>query len=68
MPRIKPLPDLTGVDLAELQLTVLAIFERHHLDPEFRKVMHAQLGDLLERCGGARVVLREALEAIRRGR
>jgi hypothetical protein len=65
MPRTK-LPDLTDVDLAELQLAVLAIFEQHHMDPEFRRTMHTQLGALLEVSGGARRVLREALAAIRR--
>jgi hypothetical protein len=68
MPRIKPLPSLEGVDLAELQLTILAIFERHHMDPEFRRVMHAQLGDCLDAAGGARQVLEMALAAIRRSR
>jgi hypothetical protein len=36
MPRPKPLPDLTGVDLAELQLMILAVLDEHSVGPELR--------------------------------
>jgi hypothetical protein len=65
MPRRKPLPDLSGVDLAELQLTILAVLDQHHCGPEFRKLMHAQLGACLEQAGGAQRVLAEAIAAIK---
>jgi hypothetical protein len=68
MPRIKPLPDISDVDPNELTLTVLAVLDQHHVGPEFRKVMHGEFGDLLDRCGGARQVLEMALAAIRRSR
>jgi hypothetical protein len=45
---------------------ILAIFDERNLGPEFRKLMHAQLGDCLEVAGGARAVLQAALAAIRR--
>jgi hypothetical protein len=67
MPRIKPLPSLEGIDLAELQLTILAIFEHHHMDPEWRRCMrNPQIGDLIAQCGGAPALLREAIAVIRR--
>ena len=65
MPRPARLPSLEGIDLAELQLSVLAIFEQHHMDPEFRKLMRAQLGACLDLAGGAKAVLAEALAAVR---
>jgi hypothetical protein len=68
MPRIKPLPSLEGVDLAELQIAILTILDANHCGPEFRRLMHAQLGDCLDLAGGPRQVLTQALEAIRRGR
>jgi hypothetical protein len=68
MPRPAKLPDLANVDVTELQLMILAVLDQHNVGPEFRKVMHGEFGDLLERCGGAREVLATALAAIRRGR
>jgi hypothetical protein len=68
MPRPAKLPSLEGIDITELKLAILSVLDQHHCGPEFRKVMHAQLGDLLERCGGARKVLQTALAAIRRNR
>jgi len=68
MPRPKPLPDLADVDLAELQIAILTVFDAHHVGPEFRRIMHGEFGDLLEQCGGPRQVLQTALAAIRRGK
>ena len=66
MPRPAKLPDLTSVDPAELQLTVLTILDQRGAGPEFRRLMHAQLGDCLDAAGGAKAVLQAALAAIRR--
>jgi hypothetical protein len=57
MPRPRPLPDLTGVDPTELQLTILAVLDQRGVGPEFRQCMRGvQLGDILELCGGAPAV------------
>jgi hypothetical protein len=57
MPPTKPLPDLGGVDLAELQLEILAVLEEQ-FGPEARDLTRKmQFGDLLSYAGGARVVL-----------
>jgi hypothetical protein len=45
---------------------VLTILDANHCGPEFRRIMHAQLGDCLEVAGGARQVLSQALAACRR--
>jgi hypothetical protein len=55
--------------LTELILAVLAELDRRGLGPEFRTIMRgAQLGDILDLCGGAPAVLAAALAAIRRRR
>jgi hypothetical protein len=70
MPRPAKLPDLTGVDLTELKLAILAELDRRGHGPEFRKAMrHPQLGDLIDcAAGGARELLLTALATIRRGK
>jgi hypothetical protein len=61
----KPLPDLGGVDPAELQLAILAVLEER-LGPQTRNLMHKmQFGDLLTYAGGARRVLAQALKRLR---
>ena len=66
MPRPAKLPDLSGVDITELKLIILAVLERHGMGPEWRRSMRgAQIGDMLNLCGGARQVLAEALAAVR---
>jgi hypothetical protein len=63
------MPDLSGIDPTELQLTILAELDRRGLGPEFRMIMRdPQFGDLLDLCGGAKQVLAAALAAIRRDR
>jgi len=60
----KPLPDLGGVDPAELQLEILAILEEH-LGQKTRTLMRnnrMQFGDLLDYAGGARLVLRQSAD------
>ena len=65
MPARKPLPDLGGVDHAELQLEIVAVLEQR-LGPKTRTLMRMmQFGDLLTYAGGARLVLRQALARIR---
>jgi hypothetical protein len=65
MPKRKPMPDLDGVDPAELQLAILVELQER-LGPQTRKLMRRmQFGDLLEYAGGARRVLRQALARIR---
>ena len=55
MPRPAKLPDLSGVDITELKLIILAVLERHGMGPEWRRSMRgAQIGDMLNLCGGAR--------------
>jgi hypothetical protein len=64
MPRPAKLPDLSDVDITELKLMILAMLERHGMGPEWRRCMRgAQLGGMLDLCGGARQVLAEALAA-----
>jgi hypothetical protein len=59
----KPLPDLGGVDLVELQLEILAVLEER-FGPQTR--MHKmQFGDLLTYASSARLVLAQALARIR---
>jgi hypothetical protein len=54
------------VDITELKLMILAVLERHGMGPEWRRSMRgAQLGGMLDLCGGARQVLAEALAAVR---
>ena len=66
MPGPAKLPDLSGVDITELKLIILAVLERHGMGPEWRRSMRgAQIGDMLNLCGGARQVLAEALAAVR---
>ena len=66
MPRPAKLPDLSDVDITELRLMILAALERHGMGPEWRRSMRgAQIGDMLNLCGGARQVLAEALAAVR---
>ena len=46
MPRPAKLPDLSGVDITELKLIILAVLERHGMGPEWRRSMRgAQIGD-----------------------
>ena len=60
-----PLPDLGGVDPAELQLEIFAVLEER-LGPQTRNLMRKmQFGDLLTYAGGARRVLAQALARIR---
>jgi hypothetical protein len=67
MPRPAKLPDLSDVDITELKLMILAVLERHGMGPEWRRSMRgAQMGGMLDLCGGARQVLAEALAAGRR--
>ena len=67
MPRPAKLPDLSDVDITELRLMILAVLERHGMGPEWRRCMRgAQIGDMLDLCGGARQVLAEALAAVQR--
>jgi hypothetical protein len=52
MPRPAKLPDLSGVDITELKLIILAVLERHGMGPEWRRSMRgAQIGDMLDLCG-----------------
>jgi hypothetical protein len=62
------LPDISDVDLAELQLMILTILDQRGLGPEWRRCMRKpQIGDLLDlAAGGAREVLMTALAALRR--
>ena len=61
MPRPAKLPDLSDVDITELRLMILAVLERHGMGPEWRRCMRgAQIGDMLDLCGGARQVTRWA--------
>jgi hypothetical protein len=46
-------------------LVLAGSLDHHNVGPEFRRVMHGEFGDLLDRCGGARQVLEMALAAIR---
>jgi hypothetical protein len=58
---------ISDVDITELKLMILAVLERHGMGPEWRRSMRgAQIGDMLDLCGGARQVLAEALAAVRR--
>jgi hypothetical protein len=66
MPR-KPLPDITDIDPAELQLAILIALEER-LGPQAREHMRKrrlQFGDALDLAGGARRVLAQALARIR---
>ena len=55
MPRPAKLPDLSDVDITELKLMILAVLERHGMGPEWRRSMRgAQIGGMLDLCGGAR--------------
>jgi hypothetical protein len=67
MPRSRPLPDISDVDLAQLQLEILAMLDRVELGPEVRQLGHIEFGDALDRLGGARLALMTALAACRRG-
>jgi hypothetical protein len=58
-----PLPDLGGVDPAELQLEIFAVLEER-LGP-LTRMRRMQFGDLLDYAGGARRVLAQALARIR---
>lgn len=54
MPRPAKLPDLSDVDMTELKLMILAALERHGMGPEWRRRMRgAQIGGMLDLCGGA---------------
>ena len=54
--------------ITELKLMILAVLERHSIGPEWRWSMRgAEIGDMLDLCGGACQVLAEALAAIWRG-
>ena len=66
MPRIKPLPDFSGVDLAELELEIMAMIERLGIPPELRRNVHLDFGGCLDRLGGAPAVLAIAIANIRR--
>ena len=60
-----PLPDLSDVDPAELQIAILAVLEER-FGPQPRGLLHRmQFGDLLTEAGGARRVLAQALARIR---
>ena len=65
MPARKPLPDLGGVDPAELQLEVMALLEEHFGQKTLKLVRCMQYGDMLDYAGGARRVLAQALARIR---
>jgi hypothetical protein len=66
MPRPARLPDINGIDRAELQLEVLAILEREGvIEPEARAHTELYFGECLRLAGGAREVLHEAIERIR---
>jgi len=62
MPAREPLPDLRDVDLAELQVEILALLEER-FGQRARKFM--AFGNLLTCAGGARLVLAQALARIR---
>ena len=67
MQRPAKLPDLSDVDITELKLMILAVLERHGMGPEWRRSMRgAQIGGMLDLCGGVRQVLAKALAAVRR--
>jgi hypothetical protein len=56
----------TASDPAKLALTVLTILqERAHLTPEIRRAATNDFSILLEDAGGARAVLREAVERLK---
>ena len=58
MPRPAKLPDLSDVDITELKLMILAALERHSMGPEWRwRMRGAQIGGMLDLCGGARQVI-----------
>jgi hypothetical protein len=45
---------ISDVDITELKLMILAVLERHGMGPEWRRSMRgAQIGDMLDLCGGA---------------
>jgi hypothetical protein len=55
MPRPAKLLDLSDVDITELKLMILAALKRHGMGPEWRRSMRgAQIGGMLDLCGGAR--------------
>ena len=67
MPRPAKQPDLSDVDVTELKLTILAVLERHGMGPEWRRSLRgAQIGDMLDLCGGARQVLAEGAAPLNR--
>jgi hypothetical protein len=70
MPRTAKLPDLASIDITELQLVILAILDERGLGPEFWQCLNggAQIGALLDHCGGAREVLHEAIRRLRQFR
>jgi hypothetical protein len=61
MPPRKPLPDLGGVDLVELQLEILAVLEEQYGLTHMRRMPFSAL---LDYAGGARLVLVQALARI----
>jgi hypothetical protein len=67
MPRPARLP--ANIDFDELVLPVLTVLDERGLGPEFRQCINgAQLGDLLDDCGGAEEVLAEAIRRLRQFR
>jgi hypothetical protein len=58
---------LVGIDLSELQIEILALFERKGIRPEDRRrlVQGSEFGGWLDVLGGAPAVLREAIANIR---
>ena len=58
---------LVGIDLSELQVEILALFERKGIRPEDRRriVQGSDFGGWLDVLGGPREVLRQAIATIR---
>jgi hypothetical protein len=65
MPRPPPL-DLSGIDQAELELELRALFDECNVAaPEMRPLWRTQFSELLSEAGGARKILAVAIARIR---